>query len=138
MEASELEKIKEYRDLCEQYYDSNDNYGPDGFLDEINDFANKLKFKYDWTIQADDTHRWVECDGFYEVEFMLYICEDEKDGDVYINTESGGRDLEDEWSSSNPQDCPTFDYCYMDDTWDWYYFLDGLYKFYTGETSSED
>lgn len=52
-----------------------------------------------WSLVANDTHRWVESDNFYEVQFEL-----RKGGSkIFIHNESGGQDLEDEWSESNPQ-----------------------------------
>lgn len=94
--------------------------------DELVDFINGLIWKYNWRIEADDTHRWVETDGFYEVEFHLYT----EKGSVYINNKSGDNDLQEEWSENNPQNLDTIADCYMYSAWDWYYFLDGLIKEY--------
>ncbi len=59
----------------------------------------KNKISNGWELVADDTHRWVESDGFYELQFELH-----KDNHkIYLHTESGGQDLEDEWSENNPQ-----------------------------------
>lgn len=64
--------------------------------------------------------------GFYEVEFHLNT----EIGDIYINTETGDRELEDEWSSNNPQIVELSD-CYLSGkAWDWYYFLENLYETY--------
>lgn len=59
----------------------------------------KNKTSNGWKLVASDTHRWVESDGFYEVQFELH-----KDNHkIYLHAESGGQDLEDEWSKNNPQ-----------------------------------
>ena len=88
--------------------------------EELVNFIDGIINEEGWDIIADDTHRWVESDGFYEVEFNLST----PYGDVYINNKSGGRDLQDEWSESNPHYCHSIDECYLDEqSWDWYYFL---------------
>ena len=56
-----------------------------------------LCYELGYTVYANDTHRWVDSDGWYEVQFTL-----EKDGkDIYINTQYGDRDLEEEWTNNN-------------------------------------
>lgn len=91
--------------------------------DELVSFIDNIISEENWDIVADDTHRWVESDGFYEVEFNL----ETPYGDVYINNKSGGRDLQDEWSDANPQYCNSINECYLDEqSWDWYYFLTEL------------
>ena len=125
MTPEEITKAKEYSKKCEELYDEHIEWVPDELENEINDFVSSLIYKYDWTITADDTHRWVECDGWYEVEFMLNT----EVGEIYINTESGDQDLEDQWSEDNPQDVHLCD-CYLGKTWDWYYFLENLYETY--------
>ena len=126
MTEEEIAKAKEYSKKCEEFYDNHEDWIPDELENEISDFVRSLIYKYDWTITADDTHRWVECDGWYEVEFMLNT----EIGDIYINTESGDQDLEDEWSENNPQEVNLED-CYLcSRSWDWYYFLENLYETY--------
>lgn len=92
MTNEEIAKAKEYSKKCEEFHINNKNWIPDELENEIYDFVNGLIYKYDWTITADDTHRWVDCDGFYEVEFELNT----EIGDIYINTECGDQGLEDE------------------------------------------
>ena len=84
-------------------------------IDKITEFVNN-----GWELVADDTHRWVSCDGFYEVEFTL-----RKDGEkIYLHTESGGQDLENEWSENNPQQVYVDDMIfYLDDGFDVEYAL---------------
>lgn len=126
MTPEEIAKAKEYSKKCEKFHAEHEEWIPDELENEISDFVRSLIYKYGWTITADDTHRWVESDGWYEVEFMLNT----EIGDIYINTESGDQDLEDEWSENNPQDVNLED-CYLyGRSWDWYYFLEGLYKAY--------
>jgi len=56
--------------------------------------------------------RWCSCDGFYEVQFTL--CKG--DEEIYLHTECGGQDLEDEWSENNPQQVHVNDMIfYLDD-----------------------
>lgn len=126
MTPEEIAKAKEYSKKCEEFYGNHEEWIPDELENEISDFVRSLIYKYDWTITADDTHRWVECDGWYEVEFMLNT----EIGDIYIKTESGDQELEDEWSENNPQEVNLVD-CYLyGNSWDWYYFLENLYETY--------
>lgn len=125
MIPEEIEKIKEYSIMCE-VLGKEDVCLPKELECEIEDFVNGLINYYGWTITAHDTHRWVSCDGFYEVEFELNT----EIGDIYINTKSGGQDLEDEWSRSNPQIVELYE-CYLgDDSLDWYCFLNNFYEAY--------
>lgn len=126
MTSEEIAKAKEYSKKCEEFYDNHEELIPDELENEISDFVRSLIYKYDWTITADDTHRWVECDGWYEVEFMLNT----EIGDIYIKTESGDQDLEDAWSENNPQEVYLEDCCLWNRSWDWYYFLKNLYETY--------
>lgn len=133
MTLEEIAKAKEYSKKCEELYDNHEEWIPDELENEISDFVRSLIYKYDWTITADDTHRWVECDGWYEVEFMLNT----EIGDIYIKTESGDQDLEDEWSENNPQEV-YLENCYLyGHSWDWYYFLEDLYKTYEKHENKE-
>ena len=125
MTKEEIEKVKEFSKKCKTFYDNHKTWLPYEFVNEIFNFVTSLMGKYDWYITADDTHRWVDCDGFYEVEFTLNT----EIGKIYINTESGGRDLEEEWSENNPQQVGLCD-CYLNESWDWYYFLETLYQAY--------
>lgn len=103
-------------------YDNGESWLPDEFEAELFEFFENLIFQNNWSIIAADTHRWVDTDGWYEVEFHL-----ETDfGDVYINNVDGDKDLEDIWSENNPQPAVLSD-CGLDHhTWDWFYFLDKL------------
>lgn len=84
-------------------------------IDKIREFVNN-----GWELVADDTHRWVSCDGFYEVQFTLR----KGDEEIYLHTESGGQDLEDEWSENNPQQVYVDDIIfYLDDGFDIEYAL---------------
>jgi hypothetical protein len=126
MTPEEIAKAKEYSRKCEEFHQEKVGWMPEEFVKELEDFVGGLIGKYEWTITADDTHRWVECDGWYEVEFELNT----EIGDIYINTESGDQDLEDEWSENNPQEV-SLDDCYLyGRSWDWYYFLENLYETY--------
>lgn len=84
-------------------------------IDKITEFINN-----GWELVADDTHRWCSCDGFYEVQFTLR----KDDEEIYLHTESGGQDLEDEWSENNPQQVNVNDMIfYLDDGFDIEYAL---------------
>jgi hypothetical protein len=72
----------------------------------------KLIDNYNFYIKADDTHRWIDPDGFYEVEF--YLCHDDYK-DIYLYTKSGDQSLEDEWSNNNPQKAELNDFLYIFD-----------------------
>lgn len=56
---------------------------------------------------ATDTHRWVEPDGFYEVQFMIKFPQstdyDYYESGIFIHNISGNQNLEDQWSKNNPQ-----------------------------------
>ena len=133
MTKEEIEKAKAYSKKCEEFHINNEECIPDELENEIFDFVMSLIYDYGWIITADDTHRWVDCDGFYEVEFELNT----EIGDIYINTECGGRDLEDEWSKNNPQKVKLED-CYLGNlSWDWCYFLENLYETYEKHQSEE-
>lgn len=126
MTQEEINKLISYKEQCKTYNDSDQVYIPFELAVEIRQYVEKLIFKYNWTITADDTHRWVDSDGWYEVEFMMYT----ETGTVYINTESGDRELEELWSNDNPQEVNLCD-CYLNEqSWDWYYFLDCLISEY--------
>lgn len=62
MIQEEIEKIKEYCKTCEEIYEK-DKWLPDELEGEIFDFVTGLINTYGWTITADNTHRWVDCDG---------------------------------------------------------------------------
>lgn len=133
MTPEEIAKAKEYSEKCEKFHAEHVEWMPDEFVKELEDFVGGLISKYEWTITADDTHRWVDTDGWYEVEFNVNT----EIGDIYINTESGDQDLEDEWSENNPQGINLYD-CYLwNCSWDWYYFLDNLYKTYENHQNKE-
>lgn len=133
MTQEEIAKAKEYCEKCETFHAEHVEWMPDEFVKELEDFVGSLISKYEWTITADDTHRWVDCDGWYEVEFELNT----EIGDIYINTESGGQDLEDEWSKNNPQEVNLEDCCLYGRSWDWYYFLENLYETYGKHQNKE-
>lgn len=125
MTKEEKDKIKEYvAELVKDY--GSDSYVRSGLDNEMCDYIDSLCGKYGWEIEADDTHRWVGSDGWYEVQFMLYT----GNGSVYINTKSGDQDLEDEWSDSNPQTVSSIRDCYLVSAWDWRYFLGDLLEFF--------
>ena len=85
-------------------------------------------------IYANDTHRWCETDGFYEVEFSL------QNGNqyLYIHTACGNQYLEDKWSKNNGS-CYIADvlenidsiYCYQ-------MFFEDLIKSRLGDLLTED
>lgn len=125
MEIDELNKLKEYRDKCYYIHHSRkEECLPNELEAELFELVSGLIQKYDWEIIADDTHRWVDTDGWYEVSFNLDTHESYEP--VYINTICGDRELEDTWSIGNPQKAELDD-CGLDyHSWDWYYFLDNL------------
>lgn len=126
MTQEEINKLIGYKEQCKTYNDLDQTHIPFELAVEIRQYVEKLIFKYNWTITASDTHRWVDSDGWYEVEFMMYT----ETGTVYINTESGDRELEELWSNDNPQEVNLCD-CYLNEqSWDWYYFLDCLISEY--------
>lgn len=63
------------------------------------DIATELLEKIGGYIIADDTHRWVDTDGFYEVQFTLVL----KEIEIYLGTVSGDSELQEAWSENNPQ-----------------------------------
>ena len=81
-----------------------------------------LCYELGYTVYANDTHRWVDSDGWYEVQFTLY-----KDGkEIYINTQYGDRDLEEEWTNNNgPCEISDAFYSmkYSSNYWDFRYFF---------------
>lgn len=122
MTEEQFSKIKEYRNLLEVMCDNGESWLPDEFEAELFEFFENLIFQNNWSIIAADTHRWVDTDGWYEVDFHL-----ETDfGDVYINTIYGDKDLEDIWSENNPQPAVLSDCNLGHHTWDWFYFLNKL------------
>lgn len=126
MTQEEINKLIGYKEQCKTYNDLDQAHIPFELAVEIRQYVEDLIFKYNWTITASDTHRWVDSDGWYEVEFMMYT----ETGTVYINTESGDRELEELWSNDNPQEVNLCD-CYLNEqSWDWYYFLDCLISAY--------
>lgn len=87
-------------------------------IDKITEYINN-----GWELIADNTHRWVESDGFYEVQFELHKGDDK----IYLHTEIGGQDLEDEWSKNNPQQVSVNSMIfYLDDGFDIEYALGAL------------
>lgn len=123
MEKKTLQKLNEYRDEVYELHERGVRWIDNE--EQLVNFIDGIINEEGWDIIADDTHRWVESDGFYEVEFNLSTPYE----DVYINCKSGGRDLQDEWSESNPQYCHSIDECYLDErSWDWYYFLSELVR----------
>lgn len=121
MRQEDIEKLREYKKILGKVEDK-DTYIKYNLADEIGSLIDSLISQEDWEIIADDTHRWVESDGWYEVEFMLYT----DFGNIYINTESGNSELQKQWSDNNPQNVSSIQDCYMYTIWDWYYFLGNL------------
>lgn len=81
------------------------------YLDEFNrnEMESLLRLKcgeiirnYEAKIKAKDTHRYCECDGFYELQFNLIL--DAYPGGIYLHTVNSNQDLEDGWSDNNPQE----------------------------------
>lgn len=129
MTEQEIAKLEDYKAKCKTCYNSNARCLPHSLSYEIQQFIEELICKYNWSITARDTHRWVDSDGWYEVEFTLYT----EVGEVYVNTEHGDRELEDLWSSDNPQEVNLYD-CYLNDlSWDWCCFLTNLISVYKVE-----
>ena len=127
MTQEEKDKLNTYINILEEEYPDTDSSIYENPIEkELYDFIDSLIFKYNWTIMAHDTHRWVETDGWYEVEFDLYT----GNGNVYINTECGDFELQDMWSNGNPRKVFSLRDCYMEDVWDWQYFLKGLLDFF--------
>lgn len=70
-----------------------------------------------WQVVARDTHRWIDSDGWYELEFALRS----QDGieDVYLHTHSThDREFEEEWSREGDTYVEISD-IYWDDKDDW-------------------
>ena len=120
MKKEELLKLKEFVKELDKIPNPSDSSVPYDLEGELFQFFDELMSKYNWTIIADDTHRWVETDGWYEVAFYLITDFTER---IYINTESGDIDLQNDWSENNPQEVDNIRECYMDTVWDWNYFL---------------
>lgn len=79
-------------------------------------------YELGYTVYANDTHRWVDSDGWYEVQFTLLNGEKE----IYINTQYGDRDLEEEWTNNNgPCEISDAFYSmkYSSNYWDFTYFF---------------
>jgi hypothetical protein len=83
----------------------------DYYLDEFNhdEMISLFRLKcsdiiknYEAKIEAQDTHRWCECDGYYELQFLLIL--DAYPGGIYLHTVNGNQELEDKWSDNNPQE----------------------------------
>ena len=133
MTKEELNQLSQYMSQVKSLYENDVKYITNELRDEIFNYIEKLMGKYNWSITADDTHRWVESDGWYEVEFMMTT----ENGEVYINTVSGDMELQEEWSKNNPQsaslcDCGLWCHC-----WDWYYFINCLIEKYKDGSNSD-
>jgi hypothetical protein len=93
-------------------------------------FNNALRYvleNYSCFLEADDTHRWVDTDGFYEVQFTIKF---DNDKSIYLTTVYGGQTLQDEWSHANPQSVNYADFeCMMDD-WDCEYALGRIREYF--------
>ncbi|MBP5454928.1 MAG: hypothetical protein J6Y37_00330 [Paludibacteraceae bacterium] len=124
MNRTDIDTITAYRDNCRALYESGVNDVDLDVIEEMERFVDGLVSRHDWRIEAEDTGRWFYLDGWYEVAFWLRT----DVGDVYIKTESGGRELEELWSEDNPQDVDSISSCYMhhDSSWVWWQFMDGL------------
>lgn len=125
----ELEKLRGFSDTFENEsntYEKGNRYIDDEVEKVFCEFLDRLIWKYDWEIIADDTHRWVDSDGFYEVEFSLFTSFTSEN--VYIHTECGGSDLQDSWSKNNPQKVYSISDCYMEKWFDFDFFLGRLVK----------
>ena len=62
-----------------------------------------------------DTHRWISCDGWYELEYDL---QGNNGPDVYITTYSSyDQEFEDEWSSEIGYDVSYTEVYYNDYDW---------------------
>lgn len=81
-------------------------------------------------LYALDTHRWVETDGFYEVQFEIQesnlkddcierIHEPSDIKYLYLKTICGDSELEAEWSSNNPQLTTVSEFIYSCDDYDY-------------------
>ena len=78
---------------------------------EWEELINKLDnilYKLGSNLVARDTHRWIESDGWYELQISFQPCHkdniDDEDGEIYLITvyDYDG-DLESEYSPNNPQ-----------------------------------
>jgi hypothetical protein len=90
--------------------------------------AKVLEFLYngsDYSIIAHDTHRWVSCDGWYEVEFCITKSGEEDnygEKSIYLHTYCGDQDTEDVWSCEGYQSASVNDVItYMRDDFDYLY-----------------
>lgn len=89
--------------------------------------------KYD--LWATDTHRWIETDSFYEVEFRLGKLDEEFSESLdnkdycYLTTLSGDGNLQEEWSANNPQRANISDFIYDMDEFDLSYSFERVSNF---------
>ena len=69
---------------------------------ELINRINKALYKIDGTLVCDGTHRFMESDGFYELQFTLVL----PDIEIYLTTmyDYDG-EIENTYSPNNPQVC---------------------------------
>lgn len=101
----------------------------------------KVCKEHNGVLTATDTHRWVESDGFYEVQFMIKFPNSDKsepDSGIFLHNESGGVDLENEWSKDNPREIQFSQLeKYLDDEWDINYAILQINDFLKGMENIE-
>lgn len=102
--------------------------------EELWELIHKVCKEYGGVLISTDTHRWVESDGFYEVQFMIKFPESpdfkECESGIFIHNESGNQKLEDEWSKTNPREVKFEDFeKYMDEDFDIKYAIEQINDF---------
>lgn len=77
---------------------------------ELNRLGNLIQLvcqEFKGILVASDTHRWVESDGFYEVQFMIKFPDHteykSEESGIYIHNVKGKKELQEQWSKNNPQ-----------------------------------
>lgn len=92
----------------------------------IDEVLNYLVYK-GWRVVAHDTHRWIDSDGWYELQFELMS--PDYNEDVYLHTYSTyERDFEEQWSKEGDTEVEICDIYWddRDDGWDYKYALEGI------------
>lgn len=92
----------------------------------IKDCLERLTYKYSYYIHAGDTHRWIESDGWYELQYELLSHED-PNFRIYLDTYSTSeQEFQDEWSTDGGRDIEFHEMCIKNDLWDMQQILTNL------------
>ena len=83
----------------------------------IRDCLERLTYKYDYYLHAGDTHRWIESDGWYELEYVL-LSHTDPNLRIYLDTYStSDQEFQDEWSTEGGKDIESHEMCIENDLW---------------------